>query len=67
MLDQGVLPKRIFKVAVNGTWFDEENVLSGVPLGTGKASILFMVTLNDIEKEARESVSLRFADDTRVC
>ena len=52
-------------VLVNGSISEVSWVKSGVPQGTVLGPILFLILINDIDKDVSSKVSL-FADDTRV-
>ena len=59
------LTNRKQHILVNGTMSKPSDVKSGVPQGTVLGPILFLILINDIDKDVSSSVSL-FADDTRV-
>ena len=60
------LTDRKFRVIVNGTESEEEDVTSGVPQGTVLAAILFTIMISDIDEEVKNCILRCFADDTRV-
>ena len=60
------LINRKFRVIVNGTESEEDDVTSGVPQGTVLAAILFTIMISDIDEEVKNCILRCFADDTRV-
>ena len=60
------LTERKFRVVVNGEVSEEQNVKSGVPQGTVLAAILFIIMINDIDKDIIRCIVSCFADDTRI-
>ena len=60
------LKERKFRVVANGCMSREEDVLSGVPLGTVLVAILFVIMISDIDENVKECLIRSFADDTRV-
>ena len=60
------LTNRKQAVIANGAKSSESNVSSGVPQGTVLGPLLFLIMINDIDKEVSESIISIFADDTRL-
>ena len=53
-------------VIANDEKSDEAKVISGVPQGTVLAAILFVIMIEDIDNNVKDSVVSSFADDTRI-
>jgi len=53
-------------IAIDGTLTPETNVISGVPQGSVIGPILFIILINDINKDVSHSAVSSFADDTRI-
>lgn len=54
------------KVALNGHFSDWADVISGVPQGSVLGPLLFVIYINDIDKDILSKLS-KFADDTKIC
>src|ERR1051325_11243316 len=55
------------RVVINGEYSEWVDVTSGVPQGSVLGPILFVVFINDIDEQIRNStVYLNFADDTKL-
>ena len=63
---QSFLSRRSQKVIVNGKLSSPREVISGVPQGSVIGPLLFLVLINDIDKDTQHSAVSSFADDTRV-
>ena len=59
------LTDRFQKVVLNGVHSNGERVISGVPQGTVLGPVLFIIFINDLEKNISSTIRF-FADDTRV-
>ena len=62
---RSLLSGRRQRVLINGTKSDWEKVTSGVPQGSVIGPILFLIYINDIQKEISSSMKL-FADDSTI-
>ena len=60
------LTKRKQVVIANGAKSSISEVKSGVPQGTVLEPLLFLIMVNDINKDISESIISIFADDTRL-
>ena len=60
------LTKRKQVVIANGSKSSVSEVKSGVPQGTVLGPLLFLIMINDIDKDISESIISIFADDTRL-
>ena len=60
------LMNRTFKVVVNGTFSETEQVTSSVPQGTVLAPLLFLLMINDIDENIKSCKIESFADDTKI-
>jgi len=61
------LKERKSRVVVNGKKSSWREVLSGVPQGSVLGPILFVIYINDLEKEVKQNQQVvLFADDTKV-
>ena len=63
---QQFLTNRSQRVMVNGKLSSPHQVISGVPQGSVIGPLLFLVLINDIDKDTAHSMVASFADDTRV-
>ena len=63
---QAFLTDRTQKVLVNGKLSSPHKVISGVPQGSVIGPLLFLVLINDIDKDTCHSTISSFADDTRA-
>ena len=62
---QSFLSQRTQQVIVNSTKSSSSRVTSGVPQGSVLGPLLFLILINDIDKDISANISL-FADDTRI-
>ena len=60
------LKRRSHFVRLPGAISGDSQVLSGVPQGTVLGTLLFLIILADINKDASESNLISLADDTRI-
>ena len=51
---------------MNGVKSSPAPVISGVPQGSVKGPLLFLILIGDIDKEVSHSFLSSFADDTRI-
>ena len=59
------LTDRKQRVAMNGFYSDYADIESGVPQGSVLGPLLFLVYINDLEKDIKSNVKF-FADDTML-
>ena len=64
-LFQNYLSNRKQRVVLNGSYSDYSNVESGVPQGSVLGPLLFLVYINDLERNIKSNVNF-FADDTML-
>ncbi len=62
---EGWLSNRKQRVVINGEESDWVNVTSGVPQGSVLGPLLFLIYINDIDKDVTGIIS-KFADDTKL-
>ena len=62
---ESYLSNRKQRVALNGSFSDYADIESGVPQGSVLGPLLFLVYINDLEKNIRSNVKF-FADDTML-
>ena len=64
-LFQNYLSNRKQRVVLNGTFSDYSSIESGVPQGSVLGPLLFLVYINDLERNIKSNVNF-FADDTML-
>ena len=64
-LFQNYLSNRKQRVVLNGSYSDLSSVESGVPQGSVLGSLLFLIYINDLERNIKSNVKF-FADDTML-
>ena len=64
-LFQNYLSNRKQRVVLNGSYSDLSSVESGVPQGSVLGPLLFLVYINDLERNIKSNVKF-FADDTML-
>ena len=64
-LFQNYLSNRKQRVVLNGSCSDYSSIESGVPQGSVLGSLLFLVYINDLERNIKSNVKF-FADDTML-
>ena len=62
---QSYLLNRKQRVVINGTYSDFSSIESGVPQGSVLGPLLFLIYINDLEKNIKSNIKL-FADDTML-
>ena len=62
---KGFLSSRSHEVVVNGTSSETQEVTSGVPQGTIRGPLLFLLYINDIDENLNSTIRL-FADDSAI-
>ena len=62
---QNYLSNRKQRVVLNGSSSDYSSIDSGVPRGSVLGPLLFLVYINDLERNIKSNVNL-FADDTML-
>ena len=65
MFFESYLCNRKQRVMINGSYSDYANIESGVPQGSVLGPLLFLVYINDLEKNIKSNVKF-FADDTML-
>ena len=60
---ENFLTNRYQQVIVDGILSSKERVISGVPQGTVLGPLLFLIYINDLEPELKNSILRIFADD----
>ena len=60
---QNYLDDRKQRVVINGSYSDYSNIESGVPQGSVLCPLLFLVYINDLERNIKSNIKF-FADDT---
>ena len=64
-LFQNYLSNRKQRVALNGFFSEYSNIESGVPQGSILGPLLFLIYINDLEKNVKSNIKF-FADDTML-
>ena len=64
-LFESYLSNRKQRVVLNGSFSEYSNVLSGVPQGSVLGPLLFLIYINDLEKDIKSNIKF-FADDTML-
>ena len=64
-LIQNYLDDRKQRVVINGSYSDYSNIESGVPQGSVLGPLLFLVYINDLERNIKSNIKF-FADDTML-
>ena len=62
---QNYLDDRKQRVVINGSYSDYSNIESGVPQGSVLGPLLFLVYINDLERNIKSNIKF-FADDTML-
>ena len=62
---QNYLNDRKQRVVINGSYSDHSNIESGVPQGSVLGPLLFLVYINDLERNIKSNIKF-FADDTML-
>ena len=62
---QNYLDDRKQRVVINGSYSDYSNIESGVPQGSALGPLLFLVDINDLERNIKSNIKF-FADDTML-
>ena len=62
---QNYLDDRKQRVVINGSYSDYSNIESGVPQGSVLGPLLFLVYMNDLERNIESNIKF-FADDTML-
>ena len=62
---QNYLTNRKQRVVLNGSFSDYSTVVSGVPQGSVLGPLLFLIYINDLERNIKSNIKL-FADDTML-
>lgn len=57
---------RVQRVCINGSFSSITRVLSGVPQGSVLGPILFLIFINDLPKQIKNSICKLFADDVKL-
>ena len=63
---ESFLTGRTQKVVLDGSKSEIAIIISGVPQGSVLAPLLFLIFINDLEKEVKDSILSFFADDSRA-
>ena len=64
-LIQNYLDDRKQRVVIDGSYSDYSNIESGVPQGSVLGPLLFLVYINDLERNIKSNIKF-FADDTML-
>ena len=62
---QDYLNDRKQRVVINGSYSDYSNIESGVPQGSFLGHLLFLIYINDLERNIKSNIKF-FADDTML-
>ena len=65
MLFQNYLSNRMQRVVLNGSFSEYSTVESGVPQGSVLGPLLFLIYINDLERNIKSNIKF-FADDTML-